>query len=57
MNQNKELKTRRHFDVKPSGNIKAEWYTGELKTPFGNELYREFIEDPVYNSYWLINRK
>ena len=40
-----------------TGKVKADWYTGELKLPLGNELYWEFMEDPVYDSDWFINIK
>jgi len=40
-----------------TGKVKADWYTGELKIPIGNQLYQEFMEDPVYDSDWFVNKK
>jgi len=40
-----------------TGKVKADWYSGELKLPFGNELYQEFMEDPVYDSDWYMSIK
>lgn len=40
-----------------TGKIIANWYTDELKIPLGNELYREFMEDPVYEYDLFLNIK
>ena len=40
-----------------TGKIKADWYTGGLKIPLGNELFREHMEDPVYDSDWFLSIK
>ncbi len=37
-----------------SGKIKADWYTGELKIPIGNELIMEVMWDTIYESDWFI---
>jgi hypothetical protein len=42
---------------KNTGKIRADWYTGELKIPIGNELYQEHMEDPIYDSNWYISIK
>ena len=40
-----------------TGKIKADWYTGGLIIPLGNELFREHMEDPVYDSDWFLSIK
>jgi hypothetical protein len=40
-----------------TGKVKANWYTGELQIPIGDELYREHMEDPIYDSNWYISIK
>ena len=40
-----------------NGKIEADWYNGELQIPFGNELFYQHMDDPVYDSDWFISIK
>ena len=37
-----------------SSKISADWFTGELKIPIGDELHTEVMWDTVYESDWFI---